>query len=117
MTILEMILTTLSSLLVVTNIGGYFYIKRERKANVVSAEADTTKKIIDLMQEASDLSTGRLKELIGELINDNKLLKQSNDEIRKELRSLNRAIRAINLCNYRAQCPVLEQLPRPTDPA
>ena len=111
---IALIITSISS---VTGLGGIFYLRRKQKANAEAAEANTAKIVVDVVKDSFGISIEQLKAVISDLKTDNLELRKSNEKVRKELRDLRKAIEAISICKYRAQCPVTAQLQGAADPA
>ena len=90
-----------------TGAGIYLY-RRSRRTEVVSAEANTANKMIDLMDKTIDKVSDRLEKEINEL-------KTSNGKLCNRLAAIEKALKCIRLCDYRDQCPVRAELQNAAD--
>ena len=94
---------------------GIWYGRRERKARVVAEEATTADKMVDLVRKSFELAIENMKadfeRRTQTLTDDNEERKKTNEKICKRLSALEKAIRNINICAHRANCPILAELP------
>jgi len=87
-----------------------FYARRAKKAEVYAKEIENTSLLIKSADEMVDL----VKKANAEVVeNQKKLINELKDEIEKTRKSVDRlehAIKRIDLCTYRNQCPVYDEL-------
>lgn len=124
MTILETLLTTLCGMIASGGIAHLFWLRRERKAVVKTAEADMAEKMISVMDKAFTSTIKRLEENVTQLEGDVvrkksefkteiTTLKGINEKFVYRLATLEEALIQIKECVYRSQCPVVDKLHLP----
>ncbi|MCD7963028.1 MAG: hypothetical protein LUF90_05650 [Rikenellaceae bacterium] len=79
-----------------------FYFRRAKKAEVHSKEIATEDQMIELVKKAN-------REAL-------EINRKENEKLRRSISRLEQAVRAINSCNYRNECPVIHELRRQEDP-
>lgn len=121
MTVLETLLTTLCGMIATGGISHLFYLRRERKAVVKTAEVNTAEKAVDVMDRAFNTTIVRLEKNITQLEEDItkkktefkdeiKTLKGINEKVTLRLATLEAAIIEVTKCVHRDQCPVVNKL-------
>lgn len=73
-----------------------FYFRRAKKAEVQSKEIATADQMIELVKKAN-----------AEALEINR---RENEKLRRSIARLERAVRSINNCPYRIECPVTDEL-------
>lgn len=105
-------LAALSSLVI-----SLLYARRSRKAEVRQKEIENEKSFIqnaDDMVELVRKATREVSEVNSKLIED---LRNKMEKLDEKVEKLERAIGRIDVCPYRHQCPVMDELQKQESPA
>ncbi len=112
--------------MIVTSLGtvsgwlsaGYLF-RRQKRALVKSSETKTADEMVELVRKSFEISIDNIKKDFDRreqlIVESNEELKKSNDKLSRRISSLEKAIRAIEVCSYRATCPVVNELQDPAD--
>lgn len=98
-----------------------YLFRRQKRAQVGADEAKTASDMVDLVKKSFETSIENIKTDFDRreklIIESNDELKKSNEKLSRRISSLEKAIRAIDVCAYRATCPVVNELQDPVDGA
>lgn len=78
------------------------YFRRAKRAEVQSKEITTADQMIELVKKANAEAL--------------ELNRKENEKLRRSVSKLEKAIRSINICAHRSDCPVATELQEPTAP-
>lgn len=89
---------------------GWFYARRERKADVRSKEISTADQMVDLVKKTYDEVFATYKTEREEDQQQREEERRERDKLRRCISRLERAVKAINSCPHTNECPVTTKL-------